>query len=107
MLLGRRVKPLEKVYDELKKGSGKQQIATTMAFVRLLRDLMKDPEIGHRIVPIAPWTSSRTNLAPTARATLRHVSPQCAPESNVRVLTSTTVTPLPVTPTSTPVTADG
>ena len=25
-----------------------------MAFVRLLRDLMKDPEIGHRIVPIAP-----------------------------------------------------
>ena len=42
------------MYDELKKGSGKQQIATTMAFVRLLRDLMKDPEIGHRIVPIAP-----------------------------------------------------
>ena len=25
-----------------------------MAFVRLLKDLMKDPEIGHRIVPIAP-----------------------------------------------------
>ncbi|AWB91856.1 pyruvate dehydrogenase (acetyl-transferring), homodimeric type [Aeromicrobium chenweiae] len=42
------------VYEELKKGSGKQQIATTMAFVRLLRDLMKDPEIGRRIVPIAP-----------------------------------------------------
>jgi pyruvate dehydrogenase E1 component len=46
--------PDPKVYDELKKGSGKQQIATTMAFVRLLRDLMKDPEIGRRIVPIAP-----------------------------------------------------
>ena len=29
------------------KGSGKQPVATTMAFVRLLRDLMKDPEIGH------------------------------------------------------------
>nr|MCW2727607.1 aceE [Aeromicrobium sp.] len=42
------------IYEELKKGSGKQQIATTMAFVRLLRDLMKDPEIGRRIVPIAP-----------------------------------------------------
>ncbi|MEV7395986.1 pyruvate dehydrogenase (acetyl-transferring), homodimeric type [Aeromicrobium sp. NPDC092404] len=46
--------PEDQMYDELKKGSGKQQIATTMAFVRLLRDLMKDPEIGHRIVPIAP-----------------------------------------------------
>jgi pyruvate dehydrogenase E1 component len=42
------------MYDELKQGSGKQSIATTMAFVRLLKDLMKDPEIGHRIVPIAP-----------------------------------------------------
>jgi len=46
--------PHDELYDELKKGSGKQQIATTMAFVRLLRDLVKDPEIGHRIVPIAP-----------------------------------------------------
>ncbi|MGI9085455.1 MAG: pyruvate dehydrogenase (acetyl-transferring), homodimeric type [Aeromicrobium sp.] len=46
--------PGDDVYAPLKKGSGKQQIATTMAFVRLLRDLMKDPEIGPRIVPIAP-----------------------------------------------------
>ena len=42
------------MYDELKQGSGKQKIATTMAFVRLLKDLMKDEEIGQRIVPIAP-----------------------------------------------------
>ncbi|MEI2713500.1 MAG: pyruvate dehydrogenase (acetyl-transferring), homodimeric type [Nocardioides sp.] len=46
--------PGDEMYDELKQGSGKNAIATTMAFVRLLRDLMKDPEIGHRIVPIAP-----------------------------------------------------
>ncbi|MGZ8723789.1 MAG: pyruvate dehydrogenase (acetyl-transferring), homodimeric type [Aeromicrobium sp.] len=46
--------PDDSVYDELKQGSGKQAIATTMAFVRLLRDLMRDPEIGKRIVPIAP-----------------------------------------------------
>ncbi|OUZ09430.1 pyruvate dehydrogenase (acetyl-transferring), homodimeric type [Aeromicrobium sp. PE09-221] len=46
--------PDKKFYGELKKGSGKQQIATTMAFVRLLRDLMKDKNIGPRIVPIAP-----------------------------------------------------
>src|SRR4029078_2071700 len=41
------------MYDELKQGSGKQKIATTMALVRLLKDLMKDPEVGPRIVPIA------------------------------------------------------
>ena len=46
--------PGDEMYDELKQGSGKQKIATTMAFVRLLKDLMKDPEIGQRIVPIAP-----------------------------------------------------
>ncbi len=46
--------PGDDAYAELKNGSGKQQIATTMAFVRLLRDLMKDQEIGKRIVPIAP-----------------------------------------------------
>jgi pyruvate dehydrogenase E1 component len=46
--------PGDAVYAELKQGSGKQAIATTMALVRLLRDLMKDPEIGQRIVPIAP-----------------------------------------------------
>lgn len=46
--------PGDEVYSALKQGSGKQQIATTMAFVRLLRDLMKDPEIGPRLVPIAP-----------------------------------------------------
>jgi pyruvate dehydrogenase E1 component len=46
--------PGDAVYAELKQGSGKQAIATTMAFVRLLRDLMKDKDIGSRIVPIAP-----------------------------------------------------
>jgi pyruvate dehydrogenase E1 component len=46
--------PGDEVYSELKQGSGKQAIATTMALVRLLKDLMKDKEIGHRIVPIAP-----------------------------------------------------
>jgi pyruvate dehydrogenase E1 component len=53
-----RAKPLklpgDKVYAELKQGSGKQSVATTMALVRLLKDLVKDKEIGPRIVPIAP-----------------------------------------------------
>ena len=42
------------VYAGLAKGSGTQPVATTMAFVRLFRDLLKDPEIGPRIVPIIP-----------------------------------------------------
>ena len=46
--------PGKEMYDELRAGSGKQAIATTMAIVRLLKDLMKDPSIGERIVPIAP-----------------------------------------------------
>ncbi len=48
------VLPGDGVYDVLRRGSGKQEIATTMAFVRLVRDLFKDPEIGKRIVPIVP-----------------------------------------------------
>ena len=45
--------PGDSMYTELKQGN-KNPIATTMAAVRLLRDWMKDPEIGQRIVPIAP-----------------------------------------------------
>ena len=46
--------PGEAAYASSKRGSGKQPVATTMALVRLLKDLMKDPEIGHRFVPIIP-----------------------------------------------------
>ncbi|ALO68439.1 alpha-ketoglutarate dehydrogenase [Arthrobacter alpinus] len=46
--------PGEKTYEVANRGSGKQQAATTMAFVRLLKDLMRDKEIGQRIVPIIP-----------------------------------------------------
>ncbi len=46
--------PGPEAYDDLKRGSGKQAVATTMAFVRLLKDLMKDKGIGQRIVPVIP-----------------------------------------------------
>jgi pyruvate dehydrogenase E1 component len=62
--------PGDKAYDALKKGSGKQQIATTMAFVRLLKDLMKDKGIGARFVPIVPdeaRTFGMDSLFPTAK----------------------------------------
>jgi pyruvate dehydrogenase E1 component len=62
--------PAEPVYDELRRGSGKQPVATTMAFVRLLKDLMKDHEIGARFVPIIPdeaRTFGMDSLFPTAK----------------------------------------
>jgi pyruvate dehydrogenase E1 component len=46
--------PDKSYYDELKKGSGKQEVATTMAFVRLLKDLFDHEELGQRLVPIIP-----------------------------------------------------
>jgi pyruvate dehydrogenase E1 component len=69
-----RAKPLtlpgDSVYEELKHGSGKQSVATTMAFVRLLKDLMKDPGIGARFVPVIPdeaRTFGMDSLFPTAK----------------------------------------
>ena len=62
--------PADASYDELRSGSGKQPVATTMAFVRLLKDLMKDPEIGDRFVPIIPdeaRTFGMDSLFPTAK----------------------------------------
>ncbi|EMY32744.1 pyruvate dehydrogenase subunit E1 [Arthrobacter crystallopoietes BAB-32] len=51
--------PESKAYEVATRGSGKQQAATTMAFVRLLKDLMRDKEFGNRVVPIVP-DESRT-----------------------------------------------
>ena len=46
--------PEESAYGVVKKGSGKQGVATTMAFARLLKDLLRDKNFGDRIVPIIP-----------------------------------------------------
>ena len=46
--------PDDKAYALPKKGSGTQEVATTMAFVRLLKDLLRAKDFGHRIVPIIP-----------------------------------------------------
>ncbi len=53
-----RSKPLELPGDEsyarLKQGSGRQEVATTMALVRLVKDLLRHADLGKRIVPIIP-----------------------------------------------------
>jgi pyruvate dehydrogenase E1 component len=46
--------PPDSAFESAKRGSGQQEIATTMAFVRLLKDLIKDPGLGSRFVPIIP-----------------------------------------------------
>ena len=46
--------PDASAYEVVRKGSGKQEIATTMSFARLLKDLLRTPGLGERIVPIIP-----------------------------------------------------
>ncbi|WP_399894364.1 pyruvate dehydrogenase (acetyl-transferring), homodimeric type [Streptomyces sp. BBFR51] len=66
-------KPLEqppaRPFEALEKGFGTQEVATTMALVRLVRDLMKGEETGRRWVPIIPdeaRTFGMESLFPTA-----------------------------------------
>ncbi|MFG2289016.1 pyruvate dehydrogenase (acetyl-transferring), homodimeric type [Streptomyces sp. NPDC048595] len=46
--------PADKAFAAFDKGSGNQSVATTMAFVRLVKDLVRDKETGRRWVPIVP-----------------------------------------------------
>jgi pyruvate dehydrogenase E1 component len=46
--------PGDEPFAELDAGSGGQQVSTTMAFTRLLRNLARTPEFGPRVVPIIP-----------------------------------------------------
>jgi pyruvate dehydrogenase E1 component len=62
--------PSEKAYESVKRGSGHQEVATTMAFVRMLKDLVKEPGLGARIVPIIPdeaRTFGMDSLFPTLK----------------------------------------
>ncbi len=62
--------PVEKDYAIAAKGSGTQEAATTMVFVRLLKDLMKSEGFGPRFVPIIPdeaRTFGMDSYFPTAK----------------------------------------
>ena len=62
--------PDESHYEVTRRGSGHQEVATTMAFVRLLKDLAKDEGLGKRIVPIIPdeaRTFGMDSLFPTMK----------------------------------------
>ncbi len=62
--------PQNSDFAVMTRGSGAQEIATTMAFVRLLKDLAKVEGLGHRIVPIIPdeaRTFGMDSLFPTMK----------------------------------------
>ncbi len=67
--------PKDEAFDVVKRGSGHQSIATTMAFVRLLKDLVKEEEIGKRFVPIIP-DEARTFGMDSLFPTLKIYSPK-------------------------------
>ncbi|MGH2722895.1 MAG: pyruvate dehydrogenase (acetyl-transferring), homodimeric type [Actinomycetota bacterium] len=46
--------PKDDLWAEFFKGSKDQPVATTMAYVRVLRKLLRDKDIGARVVPIIP-----------------------------------------------------
>jgi pyruvate dehydrogenase E1 component len=46
--------PDRAAYAPLKKGTGQQEVATTMATVRTFKELLRDKNVGPRIVPIIP-----------------------------------------------------
>ena len=84
--------PGDGAYQEFMGGSGSQEASTTMAFAKLLRNLMRDKALGRRVVPIdldskmerpedrkdfkhpdlLPWvTSQRARLVAAALTVLR------------------------------------
>ncbi|MGB3725308.1 MAG: pyruvate dehydrogenase (acetyl-transferring), homodimeric type [Glaciecola sp.] len=46
--------PPLKSFEAVTKGSGDREISTTMAFVRVLTVMLKDKQMGQRVVPIIP-----------------------------------------------------
>ena len=46
--------PIDPIFDEFYKGTGDRKASTTMVFVRLLSQLLRNKEIGDLIVPIVP-----------------------------------------------------
>src|SRR5438067_7421767 len=56
--------PGPEAFEELFKGSGKRAASTTMAFTGLLRGLMRDKQIGKRVVPIIPDEARTCGMDP-------------------------------------------
>ncbi|NQU38517.1 MAG: pyruvate dehydrogenase (acetyl-transferring), homodimeric type [Lentisphaerae bacterium] len=46
--------PTDELFTEFHEGTGEREVSTTMAIVRMLTKLLRDEEVGQRIVPIVP-----------------------------------------------------
>ncbi len=66
--------PEAKVFEVAERGSGNQPVATTMAFVRLFKDLVRVEGLGARFVPIIP-DEARTFGMDSLFSSLRIYSP--------------------------------
>jgi pyruvate dehydrogenase E1 component len=58
------VRPDAKVFEEFAAGSGPQSVSTTMAFARLLRNLVRDPTVGALVAPIVSDEARTFGLEP-------------------------------------------
>ncbi|MHB8438959.1 MAG: pyruvate dehydrogenase (acetyl-transferring), homodimeric type [Acidimicrobiales bacterium] len=56
--------PDPSVFMDFLTGSGNQQVSTTMAFARMLRSLVRDPNVGRFIAPIIPDEARTFGLEP-------------------------------------------
>ena len=56
--------PSMSTFEEFEAGTGTAKASTTAAFVKLLRNLLRDPTIGPRIVPIVPDEGRTFGLDP-------------------------------------------
>jgi pyruvate dehydrogenase E1 component len=56
--------PAAKTFEEFAAGSGKREVSTTMAFARLLRNLVRDPAVGRLVAPIVPDEARTFGLEP-------------------------------------------
>jgi pyruvate dehydrogenase E1 component len=70
-------------------GSGKRELSTTMAFVRMLAKLLDHPELGRYIVPIVPDEARTFGM----EALFRKVGIYSAEEQKYRPVDSTTLMP--------------
>ena len=57
-------RPDAKVFAEFAGGSGTQSVSTTMAFARMLRNLVRDPTVGSLIAPIVSDEARTFGLEP-------------------------------------------
>ncbi len=58
------LEPSPSVFADFLAGSGRQAVSTTMAFSRLLRNLVRDPSVGPYVAPVVPDEARTFGMEP-------------------------------------------